>query len=75
MRLIDADKLIKNRSENDPIRIAAMSAPTAFNVNNIIKQFEEQIKENGKIHSMARFEWLSALEMIKAELKESELNE
>lgn len=75
MRLIDADKLIKNRSENDPIRIAAISAPTAFNVDNIIKQFEEQIKENRKIHSMARFEWLSALEMIKAELKEGELNE
>lgn len=31
MRLIDADELIKGRVENDPVRIAAMCAPTAFN--------------------------------------------
>lgn len=28
MRLIDADELIKGRVENDPVRIAAMCAPT-----------------------------------------------
>lgn len=30
MRLIDADELIKDRVENDPVRIAAECAPTAF---------------------------------------------
>ena len=28
MRLIDADELIKGRVENDPVRIAAICAPT-----------------------------------------------
>ena len=28
MRLIDADELIKDRVENDPVRIAAQCAPT-----------------------------------------------
>ena len=32
MRLIDADELIKDRIENDPVRIAAMCAPTAYDV-------------------------------------------
>lgn len=30
MRLIDADELIEGRVENDPVRIAAECAPTAF---------------------------------------------
>ncbi len=30
MRLIDADELIKDRVENDPVRIAAECAATAF---------------------------------------------
>lgn len=30
MRLIDADELIKDRVENDPVRIAVECAPTAF---------------------------------------------
>lgn len=30
MRLIDADELIKDRVENDPVRIAAECVPTAF---------------------------------------------
>lgn len=30
MRLIDADELIKERVENDPVRIAAMCAPTVY---------------------------------------------
>ena len=45
------------------------SIPTAFDVDNIINQFREQIKENAKIHSLARFEWLAALEIVKAELE------
>ena len=51
MRLIDADDLIKGRVENDPVRIAAMCAPTAFDeerytikeVVNAIMQADEEI--------------------------------
>lgn len=32
MRLIDADALIEGRVENDPVRIAAACAPTAYDV-------------------------------------------
>lgn len=34
MRLIDADELTKDRVENDPVRIAAECAPTAFDNGN-----------------------------------------
>lgn len=37
MRLIDADELIKDRVENDPVRIAAECAPTAFDKEKMIK--------------------------------------
>lgn len=40
MRLIDADELIKDRVENDPVRIAAMCAPTAYDVDKVVKQLE-----------------------------------
>lgn len=40
MRLIDADELIKERVENDPVRIAAICAPTVFNTKNVIKEIE-----------------------------------
>lgn len=76
MRLIDADKIDFNevfKGQSDfakDTREAAQSLidaqPTAFDVGNVIKQFKEQIEENGKIHSMARFEWISALEMVNA---------
>ena len=36
MRLIDADELIKDRVENDPVRIAAICAPTAFDKEKVI---------------------------------------
>lgn len=40
-RLIDADELIKGRVENDPVVIAAKSAPTAYNPDKVVEQLEE----------------------------------
>ena len=40
MRLIDADELIEGRVENDPVRIAAECAPTAFDKEMVIKELE-----------------------------------
>ena len=41
MRLIDADELIKDRVENDPVRIAVKCAPTAFDKEKVIKELVE----------------------------------
>lgn len=41
MRLIDADELIKDRVENDPVRIAAECAPTALNKEKVIEEMNE----------------------------------
>lgn len=41
MRLIDADELMKNRVENDPVRIAAKCAPTAYDVDKVVERLEE----------------------------------
>ena len=41
MRLIDADELIKHRVENDPVRIAAGCALTAFNKEKVIKELQK----------------------------------
>ena len=41
MRLIDADELIKDRVENDPVKIAAMCAPTAYDVDKVVERLEE----------------------------------
>ena len=38
MRLIDADELIKDRVENDPVRIAVKCAPTAFDKEKVIAE-------------------------------------
>lgn len=35
MRLIDADELMKDRVENDPVVIAAKCAPTAYDVDKV----------------------------------------
>lgn len=51
MRLIDADELIKDRVENDPVRIAAMCAPTAYDVDAVcdeIKKREKKFREYGE---------------------------
>lgn len=41
MRLIDADELIKDRVENDPVRIAAKCAPTAFDKERVIEELKK----------------------------------
>lgn len=41
MRLIDADELIKDRVENDPVVIAAKCAPTAYDVDKVVERLEE----------------------------------
>lgn len=43
MRLIDADELIKDRVENDPVRIAAECAPTAFDKEKVLEEFRSEI--------------------------------
>lgn len=43
MRLIDADELMKDRTENDPVRIAAMCAPTAYDVNKVVEKINIDI--------------------------------
>lgn len=40
MRLIDADELIKDRVENDPVRIAVKCAPTAFDKEKVIEEIK-----------------------------------
>lgn len=40
MRLIDADELTKDRVENDPVRIAAECAPTAFDKEKVIEELK-----------------------------------
>lgn len=44
MRLIDADELIKDRTENDHIRIAAECAPTAFDKEKVIEELKGEIE-------------------------------
>lgn len=43
MRLIDADELIKDRVENDPVRIAVQCAPTAFDKGKVIEELRGEI--------------------------------
>lgn len=40
MRLIDADELIEGRVENDPVVIAANCQPTAYDVDEVIRDLE-----------------------------------
>lgn len=42
MRLIDADELIKDRVENDPVRIAVQCAPKAFDKEKVIEELKEE---------------------------------
>lgn len=41
MRLIDADELTEGRVENDPVVIAALCAPTAYDPDRVVEQLEE----------------------------------
>lgn len=49
MRLIDADELIKDRVENDPVKIAVECAPTAYDLDDVIEQLEEYRAEIGDV--------------------------
>ena len=42
MRLIDADELIKDRVENDLVRIAVKCAPTAFDKEKVILELSKK---------------------------------
>lgn len=42
MRLIDADELMKDRVENDPVRIAAECAPTAYDIDKIAEKLKNE---------------------------------
>ena len=44
MRLIDANELIKDRVENDPVRIAAGCAPTAFDKEKVKQELKGEIE-------------------------------
>lgn len=46
MRLIDADELMKDRVNNDPVRIAAKCEPTAYDIDEKVSKLEELIEEN-----------------------------
>ena len=41
MRLIDADELIKDRVENDPVAIAAKCQPTAYDVDKVVGRLQD----------------------------------
>ena len=41
MRLIDADLLIEDRVENDPVVIAAKCTPTAYDPEKVVEQLEK----------------------------------
>lgn len=43
MRLIDADELMKDRVENDPVRIAVQCTPTAFDKEKVIEELREEL--------------------------------
>lgn len=62
MRLIDADELIKDRVDNDPVRIAAMCIPTAFYMDNVVKQLEEKAEIAYKMYmDCASYDSLSTM--------------
>lgn len=42
MRLIDADELMKDRVGNDPVVIAAKCASTAYDMDKVVEQLEQQ---------------------------------
>lgn len=50
MRLIDADELIKDRVENDPVRIALKCAPTAFDKEKVIEELYRYTAEECELH-------------------------
>lgn len=68
MRLIDADELIKDRVENDPVRIAVKCAPTAFDKEKVIEELksaENYLYVNGiRITNFKFIHTLTAIEIV-----------
>lgn len=68
MRLIDADELIEGRVENDPVRIAAECAPTAFDKEKVIEELksaENYLCVNGiRITNFKFIHTLTAIEIV-----------
>ena len=68
MRLIDADELTKDRVENDPVRIAAECAQTAFDKEKVIdelKSAENYLYVNGiRITNFKFIHALTAIEIV-----------
>lgn len=68
MRLIDADELIEGRVENDPVRIAAECAPTAFDKEKVIEELksaENYLYVNGiRITNFKFIHPLTAIEIV-----------
>ena len=56
MRLIDADELIEGRVENDPVRIAAECAPTAFDKDKVIEELENYLFEKYCVEGDSRID-------------------
>lgn len=56
MRLIDADLLIKDRVENDPVVIAAKCAPTAYDLDNVVERLEDYLFEKYCVEGDAEIE-------------------
>lgn len=56
MRLIDADKLIEDRVENDPVVIAAKYAPTAYDFDKVIERLADKIDPNEDVDTGERLE-------------------
>ena len=56
MRLTDADELIKDRVENDPVRIAAACAPTAFDKEKVIEELENYLFEKYCVEGDSRID-------------------
>ena len=54
MRLIDADELMKDRVNNDPVRIAAKCEPTAYDIDKVVEQLEG-LKDTEQDDSVAEF--------------------
>lgn len=55
MRLIDADELIKDRVENDPVRIAVQCAPTAFDKEKVIDELKEMATHSASCKNQCEF--------------------
>lgn len=71
MRLIDADELIAGRVENDPVVIAMRCAPTAYDVDKVLEQLENERKfwENAYDSDLGKEKARSyehAIEIVKA---------